>query len=75
MIVEMARIVFGVALVCFHRPIAEFMHIREQELTTYLAQRGWRLPTFPSVGVTTNVYFCLSVAVFLLAVVRLWLPV
>jgi hypothetical protein len=74
MIIETARIVFGVALVCFHKPIAEFMHVREQELTSYLGQRGYRMPTFQSVSVTTNVYFCLGVGVFILAVASLWLP-
>ena len=75
MIIELARIVLGVVMVCFHKPIAQFMHVREQELTTFLVQRGLKVPTFPSVGVTTDVYFCLGIVVFLLSVARLWLPV
>lgn len=75
MIIESARIVLGVALVCFHRPIAEFMHVREQELTAYLGRRGWRVPTFPSVSATTDVYFYLGVGAFVLAVARLLVPV
>lgn len=75
MIIELARIVLGAALVCFHRPIAQFMHVREQELTAYLGQRGWRMPTFSSVGVTQDVYFCLGVMAFVLSLVGLWLPV
>ena len=51
------------------------MHVREQELTAYLGQRGWRVPTFPSVGVTTTVYFYLGLGFFVLAIARLWLPV
>lgn len=75
MIIESARIVFGVALVCFHRPIAEFMHVREQELSAYLGRRGWRTPSFPSVSVTTDVYFYLGVTFFLISLLQLWIPV
>lgn len=73
MIIELARILFGVALVCFHRPIAHFMHAREQELTAYLRNRGVRIPSY-SLGTMTDAYFCLGVAALLLAVARLWLP-
>lgn len=73
MIIEFARILFAVGLVCFHRPIAHFMHAREQELTGYLRNRGVRIPSY-SVGTMTDAYFCLGVAAFLLAVARLWLP-
>jgi hypothetical protein len=75
MIIETARIVLAVGLVCFHRPIAEFMHVREQELTAYLGRRGYRMPTFSSVAMTTTVYFYLGLGFFVLAIARLWLPV
>ncbi len=75
MIIEFSRIVLGVAMVCFHKPIAEFMHVREQELTAYLGQRGVQMPTFPSVSVTRDVYFCLGVVAVVLSVAQLWMPV
>jgi hypothetical protein len=74
MIIETSRIVFGVAMLCFHKPIAEFMHVREQELTAYLVQRGFQMPTFPSVSVTRDVYFCLGVVAVILSVAQLWIP-
>jgi hypothetical protein len=74
MIIEVSRILLGVALVCFHRPIAAFMHAREQELTGFLRQRGVNVPAFRNVDTITDAYFCLGVAAFLLAVGSLWIP-
>lgn len=74
MIIESSRIVLGIAMLCFHKPIAEFMHVREQELTAYLAQRGVAIPTFPSVSVTRDVYFCLGVVAVVLSIAKLWMP-
>jgi len=74
MIIETSRIVFAVAMLCFHKPIAEFMHVRERELTAYLVQRGVQVPSFPSVNVTRDVYFCLGVVAVVLSVAQLWLP-
>ena len=73
MIIELARILLGVALVCFHRPIAQFMHAREQELNSYLGRRGVRVPSY-SAGTMTDAYFCLGVVALLMAVARLWVP-
>jgi len=74
MIIELSRILLGVALVCFHRPIAQFMHAREQELTGFLRQRGMKVPAFSNINAITDAYFCLGVVAFLLAVARLWVP-
>lgn len=74
MIIEFSRIVFGLAMLCFHKPIAEFMHIREQELTAYLVRRGVQLPTFPSISVTRDVYFCIGVVAVVLSIAQLWIP-
>lgn len=59
-------------MVCFHRPIAAYMHVREQELNTYLSQRGLNIPSFPSLNVITDVYFCLGIVVFLLSIMKFW---
>lgn len=72
MIIELARVLLGVMMVCFHRPIAQFMHVREQELNSYLSQRGLNIPSFPSLSVITDVYFFLGIAVFLLSLAKFW---
>ena len=74
MIIETSRIVLAVAMVCFHKPIAEFMYLREQELTAYLGQRGMRIPSFPSESVIRDVYFCVGVVAVILSVARIWIP-
>jgi hypothetical protein len=74
MIIESSRILLGVAMVCFHRPIGQFMHAREQELAVFMGRRGVRLPNYSERAIT-DTYFCLGVAALLLAVAQLWFPV
>lgn len=74
MIIESARILLGVALVCFHVQIAEFMYVREQELTAFFGRRGVRMPAFSSLKAVREVYFWLGVVTLLIAVGRLWVP-
>lgn len=74
MIIESARILLGVALVCFHVQIAEFMYLREQELVAFFGRRGVRVPAFSSAKIVRDVYFYLGVVTLLIAVARLWVP-
>ncbi len=73
MIVELARLILGLLIICFHRQIADFILNREQELAALLSQRGISLPAFPSSKFTHDLYFCIGTFVAILSLARIWL--
>jgi hypothetical protein len=73
MIVELARLMFGLVIVLFHRPIADFILRQEQHMAAILSQRGMRLPQFPSPQFAHNLYFCIGVVVAVLSMARIYL--
>lgn len=73
MIVELARLILGLLIICFHRQVADFILNREQELASLLSQRGIFLPSFPSTKFTHDLYFCLGTFIAIFSLTRLWL--
>ncbi len=73
MIVELARLMFGLLIVLFHKPIADFILQQEQHMAALLSQRGMRVPEFPSPQFAHNLYFIIGVFVALLSMARLYL--
>lgn len=72
MIIELARLVLGLLIICFHRQVADFILKREQELADLLSRRGVLLPSFPSPKFTHDLYFCLGTLVSVISLARLW---
>jgi hypothetical protein len=72
MVIEISRLVVGLLVLCFHKQIADFILVREQQLAELLQTRGnIRIPV-PSQATFQNLYFVLGMAVALLSMVRLW---
>ncbi len=73
---EFWRLVLGLAIAAFHRPIADFIFLHEQQLVVLFRQRGRPLPAPLSRGAMHNLYFGLGifVALFEMARIALVLP-
>ena len=67
-VVDFSRLVLGLIVALFHRPIADFMLEREHALASFFRNRGVYLPEPPSEATCQNVYFGLE---FLSACFRL----
>jgi hypothetical protein len=71
MVVELARLGLGLAMLIFYRCIAEFVLVRERALVVLFRQRGVLLPLLTE-RTTENIYFGLALFVCLFQFVRIW---
>ncbi len=72
MVVDVARLIFGLLIVAFHRPIADFILYEEERVVVLFRSRGVPLPRIPTRSVAHNIYFGLGMFVCLFSLVRLW---
>jgi hypothetical protein len=75
MILEIARLLMALAVMCFHKQIGDFILKQEQRLAAHLTQRGIFIPEFPSREFAHNLYFVIGVIVSLAAVIQLWMAI
>ena len=73
MVVELTRLLLGVVIAIFHRPIATGMMRQERALDVYFRQRGIRLPNPPSDSTAQNLYFFLGIFICLIEAGRIWI--
>jgi hypothetical protein len=73
MLVEFTRLAFGLLLLLFHRPIADYLMEQERALVVVFRQRGLPLPAAPSNEVGRNIYFCIGTFVVFCQFVRIWI--
>ena len=73
MIADFARLVLGLVVALFHRPIAQFIMEREQALDGFFRRRGVHFPEPPSEATMHNIYFCLGLFISLFSMARIWL--
>ncbi len=73
MFLEFTKLALGLALMLFHRPIADYVMERERELVVLVRQRGIPLPAALSTETARNVYFGLGAFVALFEVARIWM--
>jgi hypothetical protein len=72
MVADVARLLFGLLIVAFHRPVAEYILHQEKQLVLLFRSRGVPVPHAPSLETAHNIYFGLGMFVCLLSLVRLW---
>ena len=72
---EMTRLVIGLAIAFFHRPIADFMLEQEASLVVLFRQRGVVLPSVPRRSTVHTLYFLTGIGIALFEVIRVWLLV
>jgi hypothetical protein len=73
MIVDIARLLIGLVVVMFHRPIAEYILVQEEALVVLFRTRGVRVPSVPRPGTVQNVYFGIGMFVCLFSLIRIWM--
>jgi hypothetical protein len=71
MVVEITRLLLGVLIALFHRPIAAKMMQQERALDVYFRRRGIRLPTPPSDNTAQNLYFGIGIFICLMEIARI----
>lgn len=72
MLVEVTRLLLGVLIAVFHRPIAIRMMRQERALDTYFRQRGITLPAPPNDNTAENLYFFLGIFICIAEAARIW---
>ena len=70
--VEVTRLLLGVVIALFHRPIANKMMQQERAIDSYFRQRGISLPPPPSDATAQTLYFCIGIFICLLEAGRIW---
>jgi hypothetical protein len=72
MIVEIARMLLGVLIAVFHRPLASKIMQQERALDGYFRSRGVQLPAPPSDTAAQNLYFLIGIFISLIEAGRIW---
>ncbi|HEY6251151.1 MAG TPA: hypothetical protein VI685_14425 [Candidatus Angelobacter sp.] len=72
MVVEITRLLLGVLIAIFHRPIATRMMRRERATDSYFRQRGISLPAPLSDTTAENLFFFIGIFICLIEVGRIW---
>jgi hypothetical protein len=73
MMLDLLRLLLGVSIAVFHRPIAVTIMEQERALDKYLRDRGIHLPAPLRDDAAQNLYFCLGIFVTLFQAARIWL--
>ena len=69
---EFAKLIFGLTIMFFHRPIADFMLEQETSLVVLFRQRGLMLPSVPRRSTVHTLYFFTGIGIALFEVSRIW---
>ena len=72
MAADFARLVLGLIVAAFHRPIANFIMDREHALVGFFHRHGVHFPDPPSEATLHNIYFSLGLFISLFSIVRIW---
>ncbi len=69
---ELFRLLLGVAIAVFHRPLAGRITEQERALDAYFRDRGIYLPAPLSDTTAQNLYFLIGIFVALCEAARIW---
>lgn len=72
MVVEVSRLLLGVVIAVFHRPIAGRVMRQERATDSYFRRRGISLPTPPSDRTAENLYFFIGILICLAETAKIW---
>jgi hypothetical protein len=73
MLVELTRLLLGLLIACFHRPIADFMLVQERQLVIVFRQRGVPVPAAPTTETARTIYFLIGILLALYEICRIWM--
>ena len=69
---DFSRLVLGLVVALFHRPIANFILEREHALDSFFRRHGVYFPEPPNEATLHNLYFCLGLFISLFSIVHIW---
>lgn len=72
MVVEVTRLLLGVLIAVFHRPLANVVMRKERELDLFFRRRGVNFPVPPSDTTAQNLYFFIGIFICLLEAGKIW---
>ncbi len=72
MVVEVTRLMLGLMIALFHRPIADYILEQERSLVILFRQRGVAFPATPSTETVRTVYVFIGIFVAVFEIVRIW---
>ncbi len=72
MAVEIIRLLLGVLIAIFHRPLATKIMQQERALDGYFRSRGVFLPAPVSDTIVQNFYFAIGIFICLYEAARIW---
>lgn len=72
MVPEIARLLLGLLIAIFHRPIAIRMMRQERATDIYFRRRGITLPEPPSDTTAQNLFFFIGIFICLIEMGRIW---
>lgn len=75
MVVEIARLLLGLLIAVFHRPLASKIMQQERVLDSYFRSRGVYLPAPPTDMTAQNLYFLIGIFICLIEAGRLWFSI
>ncbi len=72
MAIEIARLVLGLLIAAFHKPIADFISDREHRLVVAFRQRGMPLPAALTSESARTLYFSIGIFIALVELLRIY---
>lgn len=72
MTIELLRLLMGLMLAAFHRPVSDFIVEQEHAFAGLARRGGLRLPTPLSIETSRNLFFSMGILVALLQIARIW---
>lgn len=73
MMVELYRLLLGLAIALFHRPLASAILRQEHTLYIFLRSRGIRVPAPLSDAAAYNLFFAIGILIAVVQAARIWL--
>ena len=72
MLLELARLMLGLTLAAFHRPVSDFILEQDRAFTGLVRRGGLRLPNGLSMEASRNLLFILGIVVALAQMARIY---
>lgn len=72
MLSEVARLLMGITLLAFHRPLADFIVELEHSLAAMFRVGGLNLPGPPKRSIMHTIYFCLGIFVCVFSMAKIY---
>jgi hypothetical protein len=72
-LLELARLMMGLSLAAFHRPVADFILEQDRTLTALVRRGGLNLPNGFSEETSRNLFFILGILIALAQMARIYM--